>query len=369
MRFLFKRALFFRFVRLLNIFVYVLILTCYNEVTLWIERKISMLLDLLIIGAGPTGIFASFYAGMKGLKAVLIESQNYVGGQMTALYKDKPVYDIPGKKGVIAQQFIDDLMKQYEVYHEEVPLITKCEANAIKKTDFGYIVSTNLQDFETKSVLICSGSGSFEPKLLDVPGSEHPKVIYHVEDVKLMKDKDVLILGGGDSALDFGMLLEKYGAHTKILHRREHFRAHETSIQTYEKLGHILKPYQVLSILEEQKKLNVHIEHAETKETSVIVTDYVLVNYGFSLKSSFYQAWGLDMKGKELVVSSTMETSEKGIYAVGNAVTYKGKTKNILSGLGEVSTAISEISKMIYPHKIPVYSSMMGEKENKENKL
>lgn len=334
-----------------------------------VERKMSVKLDLLIIGAGPTGIFASFYAGMKGLKAVLIESQSYVGGQMTALYKDKPVYDIPGKKGIIAQKFIDDLMAQYEVYHEEVPLMTNCEAKSIQYIEDGYIVSTNQRDFETKAILICSGSGSYEPKLLEVEGSFDPRVIYHVEDVEKMKDKKVLILGGGDSALDFGMLLEKYGAKTTIVHRREHFRAHETSLLTYEKTGRILKPFNVLKIEAEDKGLCVHLEHVITQENMLIETDYVLVNYGFSLKSSVYQHWGLDMKGKELIVSSTMETSKKGIFAVGNAITYPGKTKNILSGLGEVSTAISEISKLIYPHKIPVYSSMMGEKEKKENNL
>lgn len=323
------------------------------------------MLDVLIIGAGPSGIYAAFYAGMKKLSAVVIESLPYPGGQLTTLYKEKPIYDIPGIKDITAGGFIDSLMDQYSDYHDEIPMHLNTKAATLEKIDGGYRVGTaNGMTFETKTVLITSGAGTFSPRLLEAEGAAQSSNIYYfVNSVRDFTDKDVTVLGGGDSAIDWGLLISSVANKVEIIHRRNDFRAHEDSLDKFQRIGRILKPFNILKVTDTHDGVDLLLEHAETKEHFVHSTNVVLVNYGFAPVPSVFATWGLEMEGPAIKVSTSMSTNLPGIFAAGNAATYDGKSKNILSGLGEVTTAIGVINKLLYPHKAPVYSSSMAKKE------
>lgn len=317
------------------------------------------MLDMLIIGAGPAGIYAAFYAGMKKLTGVLLESLPYTGGQLSTLYKEKPVYDIPGIKDITAGGFIDALMNQYADFANDIPLHLSTKAEKLEKIEGGYKVTTNNGlVFETKTILISSGAGTFSPRLLEATGaSESQNIHYFVNTVKDFTGKDVTVLGGGDSAIDWGLLISSVATKVSIIHRRMDFRAHEDSIEKFERIGTILKPYNILSVKDIDHHVELEMEHADTKEKLVHRTDVVLVNYGFAPVPSIFATWGLEMEGPAIKVKTNMETSLPAIFAVGNAASYEGKTKNILSGLGEVTTAVGAIGKFLYPNKAPVYSS------------
>ncbi len=319
------------------------------------------MLDVLIIGAGPAGIYAAFYAGMKKLPAAIIESLPYPGGQLSTLYKEKPIYDIPGIKDITAGGFIDALMDQYSEFADELPLHLNTKAEKLAAIEGGYRVTTNTGlSFETKTILITSGAGTFSPRLLEAEGASTSKNVYYfVNSVKDFTDKNVTVLGGGDSAIDWGLLISSVANDVSIIHRRNDFRAHEDSIEKFEKVGRIMKPYNILKVIDEANRVTLVLEHAETKEQILHTTDVVLVNYGFAPVPSIFATWGLEMEGPAIKVKPSTATNLPGIFAAGNAATYEGKSKNILSGLGEVTTAIGAISKLLYPNKAPVYSSSM----------
>lgn len=325
------------------------------------------MLDVVIIGAGPSGIYAAFYAGMKKLSAVVIESLPYPGGQLTTLYKEKPIYDIPGIKDITAGGFIDALMDQYRDYADEIPMHFNTKATTLETIEGGYRVLTkNGMSFDTKTILITSGAGTFSPRLLEVEGaSDSSNIYYFVNSVRDFTDKDVTVLGGGDSAIDWGLLISSVANKVEIIHRRNDFRAHDDSIEKFQRIGRIHKPYNVLKVTDTHSGVELLLEHAETKDQFVHATNVVLVNYGFAPVPSIFAQWGLEMEGSTIKVSSSMATNRHGIFAAGNAATYEGKSKNILSGLGEVTTAIGVINKLLYPNKAPVYSSSMPKKETK----
>ena len=325
------------------------------------------MLDVLIIGAGPAGLYAAFYGGMKKLSAAIVESLPYVGGQLTTLYKEKPIYDIPGIKDITAGGFIDALMDQFADYQEDIPLHLNTKATTLEKIDGGYRVGTNTGlTFDTKTILITAGAGTFSPRLLEAEGASASKNIYYfVNSVRDFTGKDVTVLGGGDSAIDWGLLISSVTTKVDIIHRRNDFRAHEDSIEKFQRVGTILKPYNILKAMDVHNKVELLLEHVETKEQVVHSSDVVLVNYGLAPVPSVFAAWGLEMEGPAIKVTSAMATNLIGIYAAGNAATYDGKSKNILSGLGEVTTAIGVIAKYLYPNKAPVYSSAMPRKETK----
>lgn len=310
------------------------------------------MLDVVIIGAGPTGIYAGFYAGMRKLSGVIIESLSYPGGQLTTLYKEKPIYDIPGFSKISAGDFIDKLVEQYQEFKDQVPLHLSTKVTALEVKEGFYLLHTDQGSFETKTIVIASGGGTFSPRLLSVPGADSkPNIIYRVDKLADFKGKRVVVLGGGDSALDWAVLLSEHGASVKIIHRRNDFRAHEDTIDKFKKSGEILTPYNVASVLGDELATGLVIEHAETRETQTIPTDYIFVNYGFAPQPSLYQAWGFEVEGSAIKVSTTMETNIPGIYAVGNAASYPGKIKSITPGFGEVTLAISAINNRLFPQK------------------
>lgn len=309
------------------------------------------MLDVLIIGAGPTGLYAAFLAGLRKLNAAVIESSSEAGGQLTAVYKDKYIYDIPGFPKVTALDYVKGQVKQWERFKEEIPIYYDEEALDIKKVEDYYEITTKQQVIQTKTVLIAHGGGGFVPQKLKTD-VEYSNILYFVKDLNVFKDKKVVVLGGGDSALDWAVSISNLTKDVTVVHRRNEFRALAATVDEFRSKGTILTPYMVQTVIgDDQTAEKLVLKHAQTHEELVIDADYILVNYGFLLSKSKLEQWGIEGDKGLIKVDSMMQTNLKGIYAAGNGIIYPGKVKLISTGQGEAATAIQAINNMLYPER------------------
>lgn len=318
--------------------------------------------ELIIIGAGPMGLYAAFSAGLRDIKGRIIESSYIHGGQVSALYGEKKIYDIPGFIGLTGQEFIDKLYEQYQKYEDLFPIELNTEVLEIIKEKDYFIVNTTQGSFRGKKVLISNGGGKFTPKRLEATGVvQQPNILYTVNNIQRFKDKNVVVLGGGDSAADWALMLADLGAKVKLVHRRDAFRAHQSTINDYEKLGEILTPYVAKEVIGESNVEQLVLTHVKTKEELILDVDYVLVFYGVDNRKTNVSEWGIETDAKGIIVNSKMETSLEGIYSIGNSVSYPGKVDMLVTGLGETGTAIAEITNSLYPERKSnnLYSSLL----------
>lgn len=309
------------------------------------------MLEVLIIGAGPTGLYAAFLAGLRNLNAAVIESSGEPGGQLTAVYKDKFIYDIPGFPKISAKDYIDGQVIQYERFKSSLPIYYNEEAIDITKVDDYFIVKTTTKTIETKFVLIAHGGGGFVPQKLKID-QHFDNILYYIKDLNQFKDKKIVVLGGGDSALDWAIDLSEYSKDVTLVHRRDEFRALQSSVDLFNEKGTILTPYMVDTVegVDTQAGTLV-LKHAKTHEKMTLDTDYIVVNYGFVLTKSKLEEWGLEGEKGLIKVDYTMQTNLPGIYAAGNGIDYPGKVKLISTGQGEAATAIQSITTLLYPEK------------------
>lgn len=316
------------------------------------------MLDLIIIGAGPSGLYAGYLAGLRDLKGCVLESLPKAGGQLKTYYPEKPIYDIPGISSIQADAFIQKLFQQYEPMATTVPLHLQTQIVSVTRGDgFFTAVDQRGQSHITQTVLLATGAGSLQPKKLE--GYNHPRIVYTPGDLNQYRGQKVAVLGGGDSALDWANALLGAGADVSLIHRRDEFRAMASLVRQFQQRGQLLVPYEVKTIDLAPSKLTVHLVQASTGETLVRPFDYVLVCYGFVSDTTLLQRWGLETFQGKAKVQSTMETSVPGIYAVGNAVTYEGKAHTIASAFGEVNTAIEAIHRRLHPTQKLLYSSFL----------
>ncbi len=316
--------------------------------------------DLLIIGAGPSGIYAAFQAGLRGVKACVVDSLPLQGGLLTTFYPDKPIYDIPGFASVRADRFIEELMKQYRPFAKQAPIHHGEKIIQLKAIKDGYeAISETGKSFQAKYVMIASGAGSLSPRKLDgVKDDVLPFVHYSVQDLKRFEDKNVVVLGGGDSALDWANTLLPIAKSVTIIHRRQEFRALQHSLDAFKLKGKVLTPFEIHSI-EKRTGLHLHLQDIETQKTLTVEADEIVVCYGFLAAIGTYQTWGLETKQDGILVNSKMETNLPNVFAVGNASTYDGKSKNIATAFGEVAAVMEMINLRLFPGKKHVYSSFL----------
>lgn len=326
--------------------------------------------DTTIIGGGPVGIFTAFYAGMREMSVNIIDSLPILGGQLSTLYPEKYIYDIAGFPKIRAQELIDNLIEQMEQF----PVLKSLGESVvtITKLDNGYFeIETTIQKHYSKTIIISAGNGSFTPKLAGVPNEEHFKdanVHYFVQNMDQFQSKNVAILGGGDSAVDWALMLEPIANKVYLIHRRDKFRAHEHSVsQLLQSKVEIVTPYRPDRFVGDSKVEQVVLKHAKADEQKVLNDiDDVLVNFGFISSLGPIANWGLEIKEQSIVVNSKMQTNIEGIYAVGDICTYDGKVKLIATGFGEAPIAISNAKVSINPEATvqPQHStSIMGAKE------
>lgn len=313
------------------------------------------MLDTIIIGAGPAGLYAATLAGMHKLNSCLIESAFEYGGTLN-LYKQKMVYDMPGYSKISAGELIQNLYNQYSEYQESVPLYLNTKAISVDFVEDHYVLETTRGVFKTKTILLANGGGTFEPRLLEVPNAESmSNIYYNVKNVDDFKNQELIVLGGGDSAVDWSLTLAEVAKKVTLIHRRDDFRAHEYSVDKIRTIGTVLTPYIPIGFLGYDKVDYLTIKHAENDSIMDIKCDALFVFYGSSPAKHNLSEWGFELDKGLIKVSSNMETTRKGIFAVGNSVIYHGKKKMISTGLGEAATAISTIGALLFPDKTQGY--------------
>lgn len=320
--------------------------------------------DITIIGGGPVGLFTAFYAGMRKAKVKIIESLSQLGGQLTALYPDKYIYDVAGFPKVKAQDLVENLKKQMEPFQPTICLEEAVE-KVEKQSDGIFKLQTNQTDHYTKTIVITAGNGAFQPRKLGLNRAESfesANLHYYVKDINHFAGRKVVLFGGGDSAVDWALMLETIAEQVTLIHRRDKFRAHEHSMELLMRSSVQVKtPYAPIELIGDQTITQIAIEHSKNKTREMVDVDEVCAFYGFVSSLGPIKTWGLKLEKNTIVVNSRQETSIPGIYAAGDICTYDGKVKLIVTGFGEGSTAVNNAKAYLNPDaKIqPVHSTSL----------
>lgn len=324
------------------------------------------LYDITIVGGGPVGLFGTFYAGIRQMKTKLIDSLPELGGQLNALYPEKFVYDVPGFPKILARDLAAEMMAQGTRFNPTVCLGEK--VLTIRHEEDGTITLTSDKgEHRTKTVVLAIGAGAFSPKRLGTAGVEEYEgrgVHYFVQNKAQFAGKNLLIVGGGDSALDWCMNLEPIAGKITLIHRRDVFKAHEESIDWL--LNRSPVEVRLWNELHSVGGTD-QIEHAvvinnQTKETEQLQVDAVLLNLGFSADIGTVKEWNLNMEKGSVRVNEFMETNLPGVYAAGDIATFPSKLKLIATGVGEICIAVNFAKQRIDPtaKAFPGHSSNMS---------
>lgn len=321
--------------------------------------------DITIIGGGPTGLFTAFYGGMRQASVKIIESLPQLGGQLSALYPEKYIYDVAGFPKIRAQELINNLKEQMAKFEPTVVLEQSVE-KLEKQPDGIFKLTTNKEIHYSKTIIITAGNGAFQPRRLELENAsqyEGKNLHYFIEDLNQFAGKKVVVFGGGDSAVDWALMLEPIAEKVTIVHRRDKFRAHEHSVENLKNSKVEIKtPYVPAELIGDGEKIKqVVIQIANGEEKEVIDVDAVIVNFGFVSSLGPIKEWGLAIEKNSIVVNSKMETSIPGIYAAGDICTYDGKVKLIACGFGEAPTAVNNAKAYIDPKARvqPMHSTSM----------
>ena len=316
--------------------------------------------DILIIGAGPTGLFTVFEAGLLKLKCHLIDALPQPGGQLAELYPKKPIYDIPGFPEVLAGDLVDNLMEQIKPFQPGFTLGERAET--IEKLDDGtfIVTSTSGQQHHAPVVAIAGGLGSFEPRKPVIPNIhqfEDKGVHYFIKQPEQFRNKKVVIAGGGDSALDWSIFLADVASEVTLIHRRNEFRGALDSVEKVRELKHLGKihlitPAEVVGLRGNEHLDAVVIQKSDQSEVT-LETDYFIPLFGLSPKLGPIADWGLEIEKNAIKVDNTLDyqTNIPGIYAIGDVNTYPGKLKLILCGFHEATLMCQSAYQRIYPDR------------------
>jgi thioredoxin reductase (NADPH) len=311
--------------------------------------------DITIIGGGPTGLFGAFYAGLRGMSTRIIDSLPELGGQLMALYPEKYVFDVGGFPKILAKDLAKDMISQGTQFDPDVLLDE--EVRELETEDDHFVLRCRGGEYATRSVLIAGGKGAFEPRHLKVPGYDEllgKGIYYAVKDPDDYIGKKVLLVGGGDSALDWALALKDRAEQLTMVHRRDGFRAHEASIdQLHEAAAKgdvdLRTFHEVREIRGNGSVDGATIYDNRTDEDSDLEVDAVLCFLGFKPDLGPIKSWGLELDKNRIVVSQLMETSTAGIYAAGDLVSYPGKIDLIATGYAEAAIAVNNAAHYLDP--------------------
>ncbi len=321
--------------------------------------------DITIVGGGPVGLYGAYYSGMRNARTKIIDSLPQLGGQLAALYPEKYIYDVGGFPRVLAKDLVRNLEEQALQYNPAVCLNEKVvgltSQNGVKT-----LVTDKGAQHLTRTLIIAAGIGAFVPRKLDIQDIDRLEgkgIHYFVRDVEVFRGKEVMIVGGGDSALDWSLLLERVARKVTLVHRRDKFRAHEDSVARLFASSVEVKLFHELKAVHGDDRLEgVTILENRTKAESTHRLDALLLNLGFLANLGPIQKWGLHIEGNAIRVNSTMQTNLPGIYAAGDIVDYTGKLKLISTGMGEIAVAVNYAKHEIDPNArvFPGHSSDIG---------
>ncbi|MDO4728208.1 MAG: NAD(P)/FAD-dependent oxidoreductase [Bacteroidota bacterium] len=326
--------------------------------------------DIIIIGAGPTGLFAVFEAGLLKLRCHLIDTLPQPGGQLAELYPKKPIFDIPGYPSVGAGELVDNLMEQIKQFQPEFTL-SETAQDIEKLEDGSFIVTTNRgTKIKGKAVAIAGGLGTFEPRkpeISNIADYEEKGVEYFVRTPELFKDKDIVIAGGGDSALDWSIFLADVAKSVTLVHRRNEFRGALDSVEKVKELKekgkiNLITPCEVVEIKGDGKVESLVLSKEGEKQE--IKTDYFIPLFGLTPKLGPIANWGLEIEKNAIKVNNALDyqTNIDGIYAIGDINTYPGKLKLILCGFHEATLMCQSVYNRLNPGKKYVlkYTTVSG---------
>ena len=325
--------------------------------------------DITIIGGGPTGLFASFYSGMRGATAQIVDALPQLGGQLTALYPEKYIFDVAGFTKVLAKDLVKELVEQASQFKLNAHL--NQNVTALEQEDDHLVLVTQTDRFPTRAIVIAAGIGAFSPRRLPQACAEpwYGRGIFdRVSNPEDFRGQRIVIIGGGDSAFDWAQQLRERAKAVTLVHRSDKYRAHGATIaDVVAAAGNgrttLLPFHELLDVRSEGEKLvGITIREVKTKATQDLDADAVLPMLGFHSDIGALAEWGLNCEKDEIVVNSMMETGRPGIYAAGDITTYPGKLKLIATGFGEAATAVNQAVHWIYPEKKvdPGHSSNMA---------
>lgn len=331
--------------------------------------------DVTIIGGGPVGLFTAFYAGLRNMSVHIIESLPQLGGQLSALYPEKYIYDIAGLPKVSGQGLVDGLLEQMNQFKPDITL--EQSVQQIERLSNGTMkLITNKEVHYTKTIIVTAGNGAFEPRKLKLDSAEQfegENLHYFIDDMNQFYGKKVLLFGGGDSAVDWALMLESIAERVTLVHRRDQFRAHEHSVEILKNSTvEVITPYTAAVLIGDREIEQVMIQEVKGTDKKTIDVDDVIVNYGYISSLGPIKEWGLEIEKNSIVVNSKMETNLEGVYAAGDICTYEGKVKLIATGFGEAPIAVSNAKVYIDPKSRvqPAHStSIMGKKEEKTENI
>lgn len=309
--------------------------------------------DVMILGGGPTGLFGAFYAGMRHMKTLLIDALPELGGQLTALYPEKYVYDVGGFPKILAKDLAAGLVEQATRFHPTV-VLGETVRDLEREDEETWRITTDAGQYRTRTVVISAGIGAFEPRRLKAPGVAELMghgVDYLVRDKMSFAGKRVMIVGGGDSACDWAVNLQGIADSVTLVHRREGFRAHEGTVKEIEESEaiEVLTHWEVREATGDGTLESVTIFDNRTDEEQRRRVDALLINIGFKADLGPIKTWGLEMGRRKIVVNDRMETNLPGVYAAGDVTEHEGKLDLIATGFGEVAVAVNFAKTRIDP--------------------
>jgi ferredoxin/flavodoxin---NADP+ reductase len=329
------------------------------------------LYDVTILGGGPVGLYAAYYAGFRRLRTKIVESLEALGGQITALYPEKWIYDVAGFPKVLGRVLVDNLAEQ-AVQYQPTLCLGETVGSLVTQPDRTIQVASERNAHLTKTLLITAGIGAFHPKTFKNPlidSFEGRGLYYFVRSFQDFKDRRVLIVGGGDSAVDWALGLLGIARSITLIHRRDQFRAHEDSVHKMLTSPIQLKTFYELRRLEGTDRVErAVIYHNKTNVDETIEVDAVIASLGFLSTLGPIQGWGLELDHDSIRVNTRMETNLTGVYGAGDIVTYPGKVKLIATGFGEAATAINNAAAYMNPKAsvFPGHSSSQAVHEKQQ---
>jgi ferredoxin/flavodoxin---NADP+ reductase len=316
--------------------------------------------DLAVVGAGPAGLYATYYAGFRGMTVAVIDSLPEPGGQIAALYPEKDIFDIAGLPAIKGQQLVDALLAQAATAKPTF-LLGESAVELTNADDHVWIGTDAGSQVRAKAVLLTAGIGTFTPRELPV-GSDYlgRGLRYFVPRLEELAGQDVVVVGGGDSAVDWALALEPYATSVTLVHRRPQFRAHERSVeQLHASTVRVVTPYEVSGIAGDPQLTSVTISEVRGDGRAELPAQAVVAALGFIADLSNMQKWGLEMTNRYVAVDRSMRTNLPRVFAAGDITDYPGKVRLISVGFGEAAAAVNNLAPLVNPalSTVPGHSS------------
>ncbi|HVU90672.1 MAG TPA: NAD(P)/FAD-dependent oxidoreductase [Jatrophihabitans sp.] len=308
--------------------------------------------DLLIVGAGPVGLFGAYYAGVRTLSTVVLDSLEEPGGQITAMYPEKAIFDVAGFPAIKGRELVEQLLTQAAPF--KPTYLLGHQAVGLERGDGAFAVTTATgHRIEARAIVITGGIGTFTPRPLPAGGEYLGRGLVHfVPDPAAYAGQDIVVVGGGDSALDWALMLESIGRSVTVVHRRAEFRAHQHSVELLKASSvRILTDAQVSAVRGDPDVAEVDVAVAGSDEPVTLACDKLIAALGFTANLGPLMEWGLDIQKRQIMVNTAGATNVPGIYAAGDIVDYEGKVKLIATGFGEVATAVNNAFAYLNPGK------------------